>query len=204
MNQNHDKPWDARLAWRLVYPWRESSLTPNHLTSLRLLCGVAACAILSQGGYLWTNIGALFFCLSNFLDHADGELARMTGKTSRFGHVYDLVSDAVVNILLFVGMGVALADTEQDIDVLPLGGIAGIAVAGIFHMRNLIEEKVGKEDARQPNAGGVEVEDILYLLPVITLTGQLRPFLVLAAIGAPLYAAWVVREYLYLKSGVNH
>lgn len=203
MNQVHDKPWDARLAWRLVYPWRDSSLTPNHLTSVRLLCGIAACAFLSMGGYLWTNIGALCFCLSNFLDHTDGELARMTGKMSHFGHVYDLLSDAVVNILLFVGIGIGLMQSELGMAVLPLGGLAGVAVAAIFHMRNAIEEKVGKEEARQPNAGGIEAEDILYLLPLITLTEQLIPFLMLAAIGAPLYAAWVLRGYLELKIGGN-
>lgn len=199
MNPADNKPWDARLAWRLIYPWRDSALTPNHLTSLRLLSGVAACGFLSLGGFVWSNTGALFFCLSNFLDHTDGELARLTGKISRFGHVYDLISDAAVNILLFVGIGIGLMDSDLGEAALPLGCLAGIAVAAIFHMRHDIEENVGKEQARQPHAGGIEAEDVLYLLPLISLSGQLEPFLVLAATGAPLFAAWVLRDYLALK-----
>ena len=38
----------------------------------------------------------------NFHDHTDGELARIGGKTSRIGHLYDLASDAAVTILLFI------------------------------------------------------------------------------------------------------
>ena len=52
---------------------------------------------------------ALLLILSNFLDHTDGELARISGKTSRIGHLYDLASDAAVTILLFIAIGVGVA-----------------------------------------------------------------------------------------------
>ena len=47
-----NKPWDARLAYRLVYPLRNSFLTPNHLTFLRLLFGMFACVELARGDYI--------------------------------------------------------------------------------------------------------------------------------------------------------
>ncbi|MBI2993220.1 MAG: CDP-alcohol phosphatidyltransferase family protein, partial [Gammaproteobacteria bacterium] len=168
-------------------------------TTLRLLFGVLACAALSAGGYFWSNIGALCFAVSNFLDHTDGELARLTGNMTRFGHYYDLASDALVNILLFVGIGLGLRHGPLGETAILLGVLAGAAVAAIFHMRNAIEQAVGKLDARQPHAGGMEAEDVLYLLPVISLAGQLQPFLILAAIGAPLFALWVLREFLALR-----
>ena len=59
-----------------------------------------------QGTYGWSNVGALLLMVSNFLDHTDGELARISGKATRIGHLYDLVSDAMVTILLFIAMGV--------------------------------------------------------------------------------------------------
>ena len=46
--------------------------------------------------------------MSNFLDHTDGELARMSGKSSRLGHLYDLASDAAVTILLFMAIGIGV------------------------------------------------------------------------------------------------
>src|SRR5947208_4688044 len=100
------RPWDARLARRLVTPLKDSRATPNHLTTVRLAFGLAAAAAFVPGTYGWTNLGALLLILSNFLDHTDGELARISGKTSRIGHIYDLASDAAVSILLFLAIGV--------------------------------------------------------------------------------------------------
>ena len=193
------KPWDARLAYRLVYPLKDSFLTPNHFTLLRLAVGITAFISLASGNYFWSNIGALCFCLSNFLDHTDGEFARLTGKMTRTGHYFDLACDALVNILLFIGIGIGLAHGNLGTAAVPIGIVAGISVAAIFHMRMYIESKIGKDSARQPHMGGMEAEDILYLLPLVTLTGQLVPFLILAGIGAPLFALWVLKEYISLK-----
>src|ERR1700722_5847484 len=100
-----ERPWDARLARRLVIPLTNSRVTPNHLTTVRLAVGLAAAAAFLPGTYGWSNLGALLLIVSNFLDHTDGELARMSGKSSRIGHVYDLASDALVTILLFIAIG---------------------------------------------------------------------------------------------------
>lgn len=197
---NNGKPWDARLAYQLVYPFRHTGLTPNHLTTIRLLFGMASCLAFSLGGFFWTNIGAFLFCLSNFLDHTDGEFARLTGKMSRSGHYYDLISDALVNVLLFLGIGTGLTQSRLGFYAIPMGCLAGIAVAAIFHMRNEIEQAVGKAQARQPNVGAIEAEDVLYLLPLVSLSGQLVPFLILAVTGAPLFALWVLWEYRKLKT----
>ena len=194
-----DKPWDARLAARLVAPLRESWVTPNHLTTLRMLFGIFACAGFATGGYLWSNIGALCFATSNFLDHTDGELARISGKSSRFGHLYDLIADALVNFMLFAGIGIGLRSGTLGTWAVALGLLAGVAVATIFHMRHEIEQMVGKARARQPHFGALEAEDVLYLLPLVTLAAQLHYFLLLAAVGAPLFALWVLREFFALR-----
>jgi phosphatidylglycerophosphate synthase len=195
----NDKPWDARLAYRLVYPLRHSRVTPNHLTSVRLLFGILAGAGLGTGDYFWTNIGAFCFVISNFLDHSDGELARLTGKMSKSGHYYDLASDAIVNVVLFAGIGAGLMKGPLGSWALLMGITSGLAVAAIFHMRNEIEKSVGKNDARQPNIGIIEAEDVLYLLPVVTLMDWLIPFMALATIGAPAFALWTLKEYRELR-----
>lgn len=193
------KPLDARLARWLVRPLRHTWVTPNHLTTLRLLLGLCACACLARGGYGWANAGALCFALSHFLDHADGELARLTGKMSKAGHRYDLASDALVNVLLFASLGLGLRHGGMGAAALPLGLLAGLAVAAVFHMRMVIEDALGRDGARQPNIGVAESEDVLYLLPVVAFFDQLTPFLLAASIGAPLFALWVLRDYLALK-----
>ncbi|MGF6290266.1 phosphatidylglycerophosphate synthase [Paraburkholderia youngii] len=192
------RTWDARLARRLVTPLIDTWVTPNHLTTLRLLIGVAGALCLAHGGFGWANAGALLIVLSNFVDHTDGELARVGGKSSRIGHFYDLACDALVTVMLFVGMGIGVGGAQIDaLKLAPgmLGAVAGVAVALIFFLRMRIEEMVGKAGTKQASIGGFETEDVLYLLPIVTLTNVVAPFVVVASIGAPLFAAWVVIDY---------
>ncbi len=190
--------WDARLARHLVRPLKNTRVTPNHLTTLRLLIGVAGIACIAQGGYAWTNWGALLVVVSNFVDHTDGELARISGKSSKIGHFYDLASDALITVLLFVSFGMAVANTTtvtESVGPVVRGTVAGLAVALIFFLRLRIASRVAKSGTRQASAGGFETEDVLYLLPLVTLTGGIGPFLAAASIGAPLFAVLVIIDY---------
>ena len=191
-------PWDARLARRLVGPLSNSWVTPNHLTTVRLLVGLAAAVAFVPGAYIWSNVGAMLLVVSNFLDHCDGELARITGKSTRAGQVYDLASDALVTIVVFIAIGVGVGVRLKMVLPVPamlLGCIAGCAIALIFYLRMQIEDRLGKAGAQQASVGGFETEDVLYLLPIATLWDRTASLLIAAAVGAPLYAAWVVFEY---------
>jgi archaetidylinositol phosphate synthase len=190
--------WDARLARRLVTPLVHTFVTPNHLTTLRLLIGVAGALCLACGGFAWTNAGALLIVLSNFVDHTDGELARISGKSSKIGHFYDLACDALVTVLLFLGMGYGIGAVHIGAHLAPgvvLGGLAGVSVAIIFFLRMRIEDLEGKAGTKQALVAGFETEDILYLLPLVTVLGAMTPFVLAASIGAPLFALWVVVDY---------
>ena len=191
------RPWDARLARRLVAPLKDSQVTPNHLTTVRLAVGLAAAAAFVPGTYGWSNLGALLLIVSNFLDHTDGELARISGKSSRIGHWYDLASDAAVTILFFVAIGAGVSRNAGNVWLPPIaqGAVAGVAVALIFYLRMRIENMAGKAAGRQRSLGGFETEDVLYLMPLVTLLDGLGPFLIAASIGAPLFAVWVVFDY---------
>ncbi|PRX36458.1 phosphatidylglycerophosphate synthase [Paraburkholderia sp. BL18I3N2] len=196
------RTWDARLARRLVTPLVNTWVTPNHLTTLRLLIGLAGALCLAHGEFAWANAGALLIVLSNFVDHTDGELARIGGKSSRIGHFYDLASDALVTVMLFVGMGVGAGATHiGGLKIAPgvLGAVAGVAIALIFFLRMRIEEMAGKAGTKQASVGGFETEDVLYLLPIVTLTSVVLPFVVVASIGAPLFAVWVMVDYWRVK-----
>ena len=194
-----DKPWDAQIAYKLIYPLRNTFVTPNYLTSLRLFFGIFAGIFFALGEYKYSNIGAFCFVLSNFLDHADGELARLKNQMSSRGHIYDLISDALVNILLFLGMGIGLMQTNLGVYACIMGIISGTTVAAIFYMRNDIEKNIGKKNARQPHKSGVEAEDILYALPIITYFQLDYYFIFSASIGAPIFCIYVIKDYLGLK-----
>lgn len=154
------RTWDARLARSLVRPLVDTAVTPNHLTTLRLLIGLAGALCLAQGGFGWINAGALLIVLSNFVDHTDGELARISGKSSKIGHFYDLAADALVTVALFASMGVGIVAAGGQMAAPPvlLGAVAGAAVALIFYLRMRIESFAGKAGTKQAFAGGFETE----------------------------------------------
>jgi archaetidylinositol phosphate synthase len=190
------RPWDARLARLLVGPLKDSRITPNHLTTVRLVVGLLAAALFLPGTYGWSNMAAILLVISNFLDHTDGELARISGKSSRLGHIYDLASDAAVTVLLFLAIGIGVGEHwTLPLPAALLGGVAGTAVALIFFLRMRIEERLGKTATLQASLGGFETEDVLYLLPLATLCDGTMPLLVAASVCAPLYALWVIVEY---------
>ena len=193
------KPWDAQLAYRLIFPLQDSWITPNHLTTVRLVTGLSAVAALAVGNATWNYIGAGLFVLSNFLDHTDGELARLSGKSSKFGYIYDLASDAIIHVLFFVGIGYGLRNSQYGSWALLMGIISGLSVACIFHLRNQMEQSLGKEATQQPKLGGFEIEDILYLFPIVIILNSLVPFLTAATIGAPVFALWVIWQYRSLS-----
>lgn len=197
MSTASSKPWDARLAAALVRPLCGTSVSPNVLTTIRLAVGLYGAALFAGGES--PNLAALVIVLSNFLDHTDGELARMSGRSSRFGHNYDLASDALVTVALFVCMGWGLRGGLGEVAAL-MGLAAGLAVAGIFHLRNLIENAHGKQATAQPRFAGFEAEDVLYLLPLVTLFDGLPVFLKAASLGAPLAFVVVLVQYLALKA----
>ena len=187
------KPWDARLAAALVRPLVNTGVSPNVLTTVRLLVGVIGTALFATGRH--PNLAAFTIVFSNFLDHTDGELARMSGRSSRFGHFYDLASDALITVALFACIGVGLAGS-LGASAIVSGTVAGLAVAGIFHLRNLIENAHGKVATAQPRLAGFEAEDILYLLPLVTVFDGLPLFLRAASIGAPIAFFIVLAQYL--------
>ncbi|MDN5872947.1 MAG: CDP-alcohol phosphatidyltransferase family protein [Sinobacteraceae bacterium] len=190
------RPWDARLAQALVRPLLGTWVRPNHLTFLRLFVGLAGIVLIARGSYASTNVGMGLVVVANFLDHADGALARMGNHASRFGHLLDLVVDALITVLLFVAMGVAAMSSPLGKWAVVLGLVAGVAVSAIFYMRMQIEDQRGKVGTKQPQWGGFEIEDVLYLLPLVSLFEVIAGFVLVAAIGASIFVLWVLRDYL--------
>ena len=186
------KAWDQRLAGWMVRPLVHTPVTPNHITTVRLLLGLAACGLFATGTRPEILYAAGLFMLSNFVDHMDGELARLSGKSSRFGYHFDNYSDAVIHVALFLCIGIGLQGSWIG-DWAPwLGLIAGVSVSTLFFLFWRIEQRAGTRQARQPMFKGFHLEDTMYFIGPITWGGGLI-VLLLAGVGlAPLYAIWLV------------
>ena len=177
-------PYDQRIARVLVRPLARTPLSPNHLTALSLALALAGAGLLAEGDPVAANWGAALFVLARFLDHFDGELARLTGKTSRFGYYFDYVSGGLSYAALFAGIGVGLADGALGGWAYLLGA-AGAASALISLFVNLaLDKEAGLADGDAvgyPGVAGFELEDGIYLIAPITWLGWLAPFFVLVS-----------------------
>jgi phosphatidylglycerophosphate synthase len=117
-----------RLARPLVRPLVGTGITPNHLTTLRLATGLAACALLMVGNRQLTWWAGWAWLLTVFLDAADGELARIGNMASPAGHAYDYAADNVVNSAFFLAAGVGLRDSTLGNWAIGLGIVASVSV----------------------------------------------------------------------------
>ena len=178
--------WTHLAARAVVRPLVGTPVKPNHLTTLRLLTGLAAgvaVAVGTRSGELWA---AALWLLSAFLDRADGELARVADLCSPAGHLYDYVSDVAVNALFFLAIGIGQRHSW-------LGGwsiLAGAMACGSMVAACWIAEEFEKLSPAGTKTvsgrWGFDPDDALYLFTPICWIGSvlLAPCVLLAAVGA--------------------
>lgn len=202
---NHSAPWDQRIARVLVRPLARTPVTPNHVTTVTLILALAGAALFALGDPTAGYWGAGLFVLARFLDHFDGELARLKGTSSRFGYYYDYVTGAVSYAALFMGLGIGHAAGPIGIWAIVLGS-AGTISALLSMVLNLgIDQELQNETTDEgdavgyPGFAGFELEDGIYLLAPITWFGFLTPFFVAAGIGASIYCLWTLFKLLALR-----
>ena len=176
--------WTHLLARPVVRPLIGTAVRPNHLTTLRLLTGIAACVGLSLGtraGMWW---GGGLWLVSAFLDRADGELARIGNMMSPAGHRYDYLADVWVNTLFFVAIGFGLRNSWLGAWSIPLGAISGASIL----LGSLFSESLERYSPAGTKAisgkWGFDPDDALYLMGPLAWLGWLGPILAGASVGA--------------------
>jgi len=190
-------PWDQRLARVLVRSLAGSPVRPNHITTLSLALALGAGALYARGEAVAANWAAVLFVLARFLDHADGELARLTGKTSRFGHYYDFAVGALSSAALFIGIGFGLGRSVLGAWSSVAGIVAGSCAFVAMALGLGVEARQGSSGGGYyPAFGGFELEDGIYLVAPLTWLGALLPFFVLAATGQVVFCLWMLRKFV--------
>ncbi len=187
---SHDT-WLHRTVRGAVRPLVASPVTPNHLTTLRLAVGLGAAIALAHGDEAWRHAGAGVFLLGMLLDRADGDLARLSGKTSPWGHTYDLVSDAVSNAAAFSGLGIGLRHGSFGAWAPLMGLAAGLAIAAILWLVMKMEQRHGARAGELGAAAGFDPDDALLVLPVLVWLGLSNWLLLAACLGAPAFAVFM-------------
>jgi len=186
--------YDQRLAKAVVAAIRGLPVSPNALTALGMLVGIISGVLYAEGTRGAMIGGSLLFMVAVWMDHVDGEFARATGKTSRFGHYFDHVAAMTSYCAMFVGAGFGLRDTWLGEWAVPCGIAASVSVALIFSIRLWQETVFGKETTVQTVRAGFEIEDTLYAVGPITWVGLMPPFVAAAGVGTPIYLIYAIWE----------
>ena len=176
--------WTHLIARPLVRPMIGTRIRPNHLTTLRLLSGLAACACLALGSHAGMIWGGALWLLSAFLDRADGELARLGKLMSPGGHTYDYYTDTLVNALFFAAIGIGLRYGWLGFWSIPLGLTAAASMLLCSILAERLERLSPPDTRAYSGRWGFDPDDALYLMGPLAWLGWLSPILVGAVIGA--------------------
>jgi len=200
------RSWTHYLARLLVRPLVGSGITPNHLTTLRLVTGIAACAALLPASGAWLWWAGWLWLASALLDRADGELARIGGMSTPGGHRYDYLVDNVVNPGFFIALGLGLRESALGGAAVALGLWTGAALYICGYWSEALERLEGTGRKAYSGAFGFDPDDLLYLLAPIVWLGWRAQLLVGACFGASfmmLLTGWRLRRLTGRRANVG-
>ena len=102
VNRRVSRPLAAALAG--------TGATPNGMTAVTLAFSLGVGALVGLGCQVAGGIGIQ---LASIIDGVDGDLARLTGRASRFGAALDAVADRYADAAILAGMTVYAARFEE-------------------------------------------------------------------------------------------
>lgn len=121
------------------YPYRAVSIYPsivfarlgvsaNQITIIWIILGIAGVVALGSASYGVRAAGAVLLEISYVFDFVDGEVARLTSRTSKLGALLDLTGHGVIKTALFlaIGYGVFASTHRAAILILAILACAGV------------------------------------------------------------------------------
>lgn len=165
-----------------------AGITPNMVSAAGFLGNCGAAALVATGHFWPGGLAMLFFSL---LDVFDGALARLTGKASPFGAVFDAVLDRASEAALLLGIVIHYTAEDEPLEVvLAYAALAGSVMVSYVRAR--------------AEAAGILVKEGMFtraervvILGLGLITGLVLPALIILAVLANLTAVqrlWLVRR----------
>ena len=81
-----------------------TGLSPNFWTVVGLIIALSAAVVYGMGVEFGLIIGGILLLVSGFFDMVDGQVARVTGKTSKKGEYLDSMFDKISEVAIFLGI----------------------------------------------------------------------------------------------------
>ena len=81
-----------------------TGLSPNFWTVVGLVIALSSAVVYGMGVEFGLIIGGILLLVSGFFDMVDGQVARVTGKTSKKGEYLDSMFDKISEVAIFLGI----------------------------------------------------------------------------------------------------
>src|SRR5574337_759416 len=202
MSRHFERKISLAVTRRLV----RTDITPNQMTAVSVAIGVGGALFFLSSAPAYQLVGALLFLLHSILDGCDGEIARLKYHESRFGGLLDFWGDNAVHSAVFVciGLGWWIVDGVQLPLLLACSATVGGLLSAGFVYRQTMQHKTSDgplftstTTSEAPSrlshlADALARRDFIYLVVVLSAFGKAHWFLILAAVGAPIFFTVVV------------
>ena len=120
-----NRPVSTRLSRWLV----RTPITPNMVTLVTFLTGLAGAWFVMGGTYWTVLLGAILFQVSSILDGCDGEVAVLTFRESKYGSWLDTITDNLTYLAFFSAVVWAYAGGSDETAIRYLGLVSVAVVA---------------------------------------------------------------------------
>ncbi|MGH9396992.1 MAG: CDP-alcohol phosphatidyltransferase family protein [Terriglobia bacterium] len=104
-------------------------IAPNQITILWIVLGIAGVLALASPSYGVRIAGAVLLEVSYLFDFVDGEVARLTNRTSQLGYLLDLAGHGIIKTALFLAIGYGLFASTHRYEMLMLAFLACVGVS---------------------------------------------------------------------------
>ena len=169
----------------------KTPLTPNMLSLFGLFIGLLAGCAFAQGNYLGGLAGGLLMVLTAIGDCCDGDIARLKLLESDSGEKLDTACDNIINVFVFTGMMLGLAQSQGWINALIPFTMLALGGGWIFTL--IYFPKGGKgssfNDSKMYDIiQTLASRNFIYIIFVFSIFGYVEGFLWLAGIGSLVFA----------------
>ena len=196
MSRHFDRKISLAISRRLA----GTGVTPNQMTVVSVAIGVFGALFFLLPGAAMQTAGAVCFVLHSIVDGCDGELARLKFQESRWGGLLDFWGDNLVHLAVYSAIAVGWSHAVGKLWPLWFGAAAilgNLLSAGFVHRQTMATARaregplfthVSTSSSRMSRvADELSRRDFIYLVLILSLFGKANWFLVMAAVGAPIF-----------------
>jgi phosphatidylglycerophosphate synthase len=195
-----DRALHRRLSRHVTRAAIALGISPNQISVASLLVGLLAVWCVWNAGAGGALAGLIVYVAAVVLDHADGEVARLTLAESRLGEWLDIAVDTIVHAALVIAMGVTAQSVAGGGAVLGLVGALGIVASAAVAKLWPVARGTGRVGAVLQDLGsrdGFYAMLVLFIAARALVPPTLPWLMVIVALGAHTY--WLAR--LVLRRG---